>query len=164
MLKRRQWSLVEQAWVVSVPRTHRHWNPAWMIIFITCAMCPYRISKFQRVLNLCNACQGRFFEFCLTWQVKTLTHVILNKSVIFLICISPRIHIIYLVWYISMKVNSYIIKPIYLEYVPHFITSGGIHAYVPAADIRVVLYTSRASPKSVIFNVLFCKLSPSIAS
>lgn len=44
------------------------------------------------------------------------------------------------------------------------LTSGGIHAYVPAADIRVVLYTSLANPKSVIFKVLFFKLSSSIAS
>lgn len=51
-----------------------------------------------------------------------------------------------------------------MEYVPHFIVSGGIHAYVPAADIRVVLYASRAKPKSVIFNVLFRNESPSIAS
>ena len=38
-------------------------------------------------------------------------------------------------------------------------TSGGIQAYVPAADILVVLYTSRASPKSVILRVLSSKLS-----
>lgn len=50
-------------------------------------------------------------------------------------------------------------KITYFEYVPHLIVSGGIHAYVPAADIRVVLYTSRASPKSVILSVLFRKQS-----
>lgn len=44
------------------------------------------------------------------------------------------------------------------------LTSGGIQAYVPAADIRVVLYTSLANPKSVIFKVLFFKLSSSMAS
>ena len=32
-------------------------------------------------------------------------------------------------------------------------TSGAIHAYVPAAEILVVWLTSRARPKSVIFNV-----------
>lgn len=47
----------------------------------------------------------------------------------------------------------------YLEYFPHLIVSGGIHAYVPAADIRVVLYTSRANPKSEILSVLFLRLS-----
>lgn len=39
--------------------------------------------------------------------------------------------------------------------------SGGIHAYVPAADILVVLYASRANPKSVILSVLFRRLSGS---
>ena len=34
------------------------------------------------------------------------------------------------------------------------ITSGAIHAYVPAALIRVVFLISRASPKSVIFKTL----------
>lgn len=52
----------------------------------------------------------------------------------------------------------------HLEYVPHLIVSGGIQAYVPAADIRVVLYTSLARPKSVIFSVLFRRWSPSMAS
>lgn len=43
-------------------------------------------------------------------------------------------------------------------------TSGAIQAYVPACDILVVLYTSRAKPKSVIFNVLYDKWSFSIDS
>lgn len=48
----------------------------------------------------------------------------------------------------------------HFEYVPALMTSGGIQAYVPAADIRVVLYASRAKPKSVIFRV-FPRKSPS---
>lgn len=50
------------------------------------------------------------------------------------------------------------------ENVDVFMTSGAIQAYVPAADILVVLYTSRARPKSVIFNVLNCKSLFSIGS
>lgn len=40
-----------------------------------------------------------------------------------------------------------------LEKVDDLMTSGAIQAYVPAADILVVLYTSLAKPKSVIFRV-----------
>ena len=35
-----------------------------------------------------------------------------------------------------------------------FMTSGAIQAYVPAAEIFVVWFTSRARPKSVILSVL----------
>ena len=41
------------------------------------------------------------------------------------------------------------------------ITSGAIHAYVPAALIRVVFIISRANPKSVIFST-FSKFPSSI--
>ena len=53
-----------------------------------------------------------------------------------------------------------------LEKVDVLMTSGAIQAYVPAADIRVVLLVSRASPKSVILSVLKSRSSlfPSISS
>lgn len=54
--------------------------------------------------------------------------------------------------------NIYLHTSLALEKVDDLITSGAIHAYVPAADILVVLYTSLARPKSVILSVLFCKL------
>ena len=64
-----------------------------------------------------------------------------------------------------MTGSSYLQTSLALEYVDDFITSGAIHAYVPAALILVVLYISLASPKSDIFIVLFQISSvPSIGS
>lgn len=64
-----------------------------------------------------------------------------------------------ILFFFRMKTNTTGNKVTYLEYFPALIVSGGIHAYVPAADIRVVLYTSRANPKSEILSVLFLKSS-----
>jgi hypothetical protein len=51
-----------------------------------------------------------------------------------------------------------------LENVDVLMTSGAIQAYVPAALILVVLETSLANPKSVIFKVLSYILSFSMGS
>jgi len=55
--------------------------------------------------------------------------------------------------------NSNLQTSLALEYVDDLMTSGDIHAYVPAALILVVLYISRAKPKSDIFIVLFIRSS-----
>lgn len=60
-----------------------------------------------------------------------------------------------------MKIYTYLHTSLALENVLVLITSGAIHAYVPAALIRVVVTISLASPKSVIFNT-FSKLPSSI--
>lgn len=66
---------------------------------------------------------------------------------------------------LQTEFHLYLQTSLALEYVDDFITSGAIHAYVPAALILVVLYISRASPKSDIFIVLFHISSvPSIGS
>lgn len=56
-----------------------------------------------------------------------------------------------------MKNCSNLQTSLAFENIDFLITSGAIHAYVPAADILVVLYTSLARPKSVIFKVLNCR-------
>ena len=58
--------------------------------------------------------------------------------------------------------KGYLQTSLALENLDDFITSGAIHAHVPAADIRIlsnVCRDSRASPKSVIFKVLNLKSS-----
>lgn len=48
---------------------------------------------------------------------------------------------------------TYLQTSLDLEKSDDLMTSGAIQAYVPAALMRVVWYTSRAKPKSVIFSV-----------
>lgn len=62
---------------------------------------------------------------------------------------------------IRVTIYTYLHTSLALENVLVLITSGAIHAYVPAALIRVVVTISLASPKSVIFNT-FSKLPSSI--
>ena len=61
------------------------------------------------------------------------------------------------------KVEPYLHTSLALENVDVLMTSGAIHAYVPAADILVVRADSLAKPKSVIFRV-FSRSSSSLAS
>ena len=70
-----------------------------------------------------------------------------------------------------IQVHSFLSPPhlqtsLALENVEVLMTSGAIQAYVPAADMRVVLLVSRARPKSVILSVLNSRSSllPSISS
>ena len=60
-----------------------------------------------------------------------------------------------------VKIYTYLHTSLALENVLVRITSGAIHAYVPAALIRVVVTISLANPKSVIFNT-FSKFPSSI--
>lgn len=62
---------------------------------------------------------------------------------------------------LRVKIYTYLHTSLALENVLVRITSGAIHAYVPAALIRVVVTISLASPKSVIFNT-FSKFPSSI--
>ena len=67
----------------------------------------------------------------------------------------------YMYLQLRVKIYTYLHTSLALENVLVRITSGAIHAYVPAALIRVVVTISLASPKSVIFNT-FSKFPSSI--
>ena len=63
--------------------------------------------------------------------------------------------------YGSYVIFKYLHTSLALENLEFLMTSGAIQAYVPALLMFADWLTSRARPKSVIFSVTLCKISPS---